>query len=247
MRRPFALLAVALAPALASAEGSSVDPVLDLESGVVWARRNDVAAPGGSGTRFSLAGDDFQTDATAFVRARAGVVWGRHSLFATFAPLRLEGNGRSGRPILFRDRVFTADQAASVKYRFDTYRLTYRYALVQARSVDVAVGATALLRDAEIRVSQPGLSTSERNTGFVPLLSFRVAWRFAGPFALALDGDALAAPQGRAEDVSLALEFGAGDLTFRAGYRVLEGGADTSRVYSFAWLNYVLAGVSYRM
>jgi hypothetical protein len=118
---------------------------------------------------------------------------------------------------------------------------------VASPSFDLAVGATGVLRDAEIRISQVGQSSSERNTGFVPLVSFRAAWRFGGgPFALSVDGDALAASQGRLEDVALALEFAAGNLTFRAGYRVLEGGVDNDQVYNFAWLNHALAGVTYR-
>ena len=243
-----AVLLLGLSPCLARADGSTLRPVLDLESGVVWASRNDVQVPGSSGTRFSVArGGDFQTDTAPFVRVRAGVSMGRHTLFATFAPLRLSGEGRSGGTILFRGLTFTAGGETTARYRFDTYRLTYRYTLVSLPSLDLAVGATALVRDAEIRLSQPGQSTSERNTGFVPLLSFRLAWRLGGPFALSLDGDALAARQGRVEDVALALEFATGDLTFRAGYRLVEGGVDSKEVYNFAWLNHATIGVAYSL
>ncbi len=247
MRRSLLLAALALAPGLARADGE-LRPFVDLETGAVWVSRNDVQVPGRTGTRFSLgSGGDFSRGTAPYVRAAIGAVLGRHTLRATFAPLRLRGNGTSNASILFRDVAFTAGGDASVLYRFDTYRLTYRYALVASESFDVAVGATALIRDAEIRLSQGGLSTSERNTGFVPLVSLRAAWRMGGgPFALSVDGDALAAPQGRAEDVALALEFATGDLTFRAGYRVLEGGADNHTVYNFAWLNHAMAGVNYR-
>lgn len=81
----------------------------------------------------------------------------------------------------------------------------------------------------------------------MPLLSFRLAWRLGGPFALSLDGDALAARQGRVEDVALALEFATGDLTFRAGYRLVEGGVDSKEVYNFAWLNHAAIGVAYSL
>ena len=242
-----ALLALALLPALARAEGTSLRPALDLETGVVWASRNDIAVPGTTGTRFSaLAGDgDFQVAPAPYVRIRAAVGLGRHTLSLTFAPLRLSGNGQSGANVLFRGVGFTANSDASFYYRFDTYRLTYRYALISNPRFDLALGATALLRDAEIRLSQPGVSTAEASTGLVPLLSFRLAWRFGGAFALSLDGDALAFSAGRAEDVALALEVATGDLTFRAGYRLIEGGANTPAVYNFAWLNHLLVGVSY--
>lgn len=247
MRRPLLLTALLLAPWLARAEGpASPRLTLDLETGAVWASRNTVQVPGRTGTRFTLGGGgDFSLDTAPFVRARIGASLGRHALFFTFAPIRLSGNGRSDATIFFRNLTFTASNDASIRWRFDTYRLTYRYTVVSLRSLDLALGVTALLRDAEIRLSQPGQTASERNTGFVPLLSFRVAWRLGGPFALSLDGDALAARQGRAEDVALALELATGDLTFRAGYRVIEGGADVSAVENFAWLNHLGVGVSY--
>lgn len=247
MRRSLLLL-LALAPALARAE-NALHPVLDLETGAVWASRNDVQVPGSTGTRFTMAnGGDFQLGTAPFVRVKAGATTGRHSLFATFAPLRLRGDGSSSASILFRNLQFTAGGDARALYRLDTYRLTYRYALVASPSLDLAVGATALLRDAEIRLSQPGQSTSERSTALMPLFSFRLAWRMGGgPFALSVDGDAIAAQKERTEDVAVALEFTTGDLTFRGGYRLVEGGTDSGKVYDFAWLNHVVAGVSYRL
>jgi hypothetical protein len=240
-----ACLTLALLPSLALAGEAALVPSLDLETGVAFASRNDVRVPGDSGTTFSLTDGPFQSDRTPFVRVRAGASYGRHGLLLTFAPLRLSGRGQEGGSVTFRGLSFTTGDA-SFRYRFDTYRLTYRYALVSGPRLDLQVGATALLRDAEIRLTQPGQSTAEKNVGLVPLLSFRLAWRpGGGPFGLVLDGDALAAPQGRAEDVSLALEYSTGELAFRAGYRILEGGADNDRVYSFALVNHLLVGARY--
>ena len=248
MRRPLLIvLAAALAPCLARAE-TAIEPVVDLETGAVWMTRNDVRVPGGSGTRFTVAnGGDFEPQTAPYVRVKAGATLGRHAVFATFAPLRLHGDGSSQASIRFRNLDFTATGDASAAYQLDTYRLTYRYSLVANPSIDLAVGATALLRDTEIRLSQLGQSSSERETSFLPLLSFRAAWRFGGgPFALSIDGDVLPARQDRIDDVAVALEFDSGNLTFRAGYRFLEGGKDSSSLYDFAWLNHALAGVSYR-
>jgi hypothetical protein len=62
---------------------------------------------------------------------------------------------------------------------------------------------------------------------------------------LLLDGDALAAPQGRAEDVALAIWADLSkSLRLRAGYRLLEGGADNDKVYTFALVNYAFAGLT---
>ena len=52
------------------------------------------------------------------------------------------------------------------------------------------------------------------------------------------DADALAAPQGRAEDISLAATWAASDrVVLRVGYRTVEGGADNDEVYNFTWLH----------
>jgi hypothetical protein len=234
-------------PAAASAADGGVRSFLDLEAGAAWSRYNDVQVPGDAGTRFSLSEGAFQSETAPIVRIQAGARWGRHTLFGTFAPVRLRANGQSGEAILFRGQAFTADENASARYRFDTYRLTYRYALVAAPRFELALGGTVLVRDAEIRLEEPGHSTAEKNVGVVPLLSFRLAGRLSGPVWLVLDGDALASKQGRAEDLIVGLELRSGELAFRAGYRLLEGGADNATVYNFAWINQVVAGVRYEL
>lgn len=243
------LLGLVFLVALPSAAfAADLRPFLDLEAGVGWSQYNDVQVPGDTGTRFSLSDGAFQADPTPIVRVQAGARWGRHAIFGTFAPVRLRGNGRSGETVLFRGQTFVADEDASARYQFDTYRLTYRYGLVAAPRFELALGGTVLVRDAEIRLAQQGRATAETNVGLVPLVSFRIAGNLGGPLWLALDGDALAAPQGRAEDVALALELRTGEgLAFRAGYRVLEGGADNDDVYNFAFIHQVTAGVRYEL
>jgi len=132
-------------------------------------------------------------------------------------------------------------------YRFDSYRLTYRYSFVRNETIELAGGLTGKIRDAEI--SLYGAETARKtNTGFVPLLNFHLEWRpTGGSFGLLLDGDALAAPQGRAEDILLAATWAANDqMVLRIGYRMVEGGADNDEVYNFAWLHYAVAGVDLR-
>jgi hypothetical protein len=65
-------------------------------------------------------------------------------------------------------------------------------------------------------------------------------------FGLLLEGDALGAPQGRAEDVLLAGTYSLSDhILLRIGYRILEGGADNDEVYNFALIHYASAGITY--
>ena len=59
-----------------------------------------------------------------------------------------------------------------------------------------------------------------------------------------LDGDALAAPQGRAEDVLSAVAYQISDkFKIKAGYRILEGGADNDEVYTFSLFHYATLGI----
>lgn len=52
------------------------------------------------------------------------------------------------------------------------------------------------------------------------------------------------ARQGRAEDFLLAIEWKAkNNLSFKFGYRILEGGADVPEVYNFSLFNYISAGL----
>ena len=130
--------------------------------------------------------------------------------------------------------------------RFDSYRFTYRYLVYSSSRLSFGIGATAKIRDAAIRVEGAARSAEKKNTGLVPLLNFSLTYRFGPSLGILLEGDALAAPQGRAEDVLAAIFYEAGGrFTVRLGYRILEGGADNDEVYSFALLHYAALGVSF--
>lgn len=238
-----AILLLAAAPVAAAA----VEPFADVETGVAWAGMNDVRIPGDGGTDFSLT-DDLQASATPYYRVRLGaVLGGRHTIFGFYAPLRIQSKGALPRDVVFEGVTFAAGAPVLAVYRFDTARLTYRYGLVRSARWEVDLGATALLRDAAITLQGAQYAT-KANTGVVPLLSFRAAWRLSPALALVLDGDALAASQGRAEDVSLALEARLREgVHARAGYRILEGGSDVESVYNFALVHFVGAGLTVRL
>jgi len=242
MRR-LALLLLALAPVAAPA----VEPFVDFETGVAWAGMNDVRIPGDGGTEFSLT-DDLEASAVPYYRVRLGaVLGGRHTVFAFYTPVRIVSRGTFSEDVVFEGVTFPAGSTVTATYRFDSPRLTYRYGLVRSPRWEVDIGVTAKVRDAEIAL-QGAQRAAKANTGFVPLLSFRAAWRLSKAVSLVLDGDALAASQGRAEDVSLALEARLRDGVYaRAGYRILEGGADNDEVYNFALVHFVGAGLTVRL
>jgi hypothetical protein len=220
---------------------------LDLETGVAFPRSNDVRVPNATGTLFSLT-DDLTAKSAPFFRARLDLALAeRHHIVIFGAPLTLKSSGSSDKDIHFAGEDYAAGTQIEAKYKFNSWRLSYRYDLVRSQKWTVGLGLTAKIRDAAITVSGGGSSSETTDFGFVPLLNFLVRWDFAEMWGLLLEGDAAAAPggQGRAEDILLAVLFRPTQrLTLRAGYRVLEGGADVDQVYNFAWIDYFSVGAA---
>lgn len=217
----------------------------ELEAGYVFVGRNDTRIPGDGGTKLSLV-DDLSSDAEPVFRLRLGYRFAeRHLVTALYAPLELVAHGRVNRDVAFNGGTYPAGTPLLAVYRFDSYRLTYRYSFVRNDELELAAGLTAKIRDAETSLYGAD-ARSKTNTGFVPLVNLHAAWQpDGGDFGLLLDADALVAPQGRAEDVLLAVTWQfREELELRAGYRMLEGGADNDEVYSFAWLHYAVVGLA---
>lgn len=230
---------------LATAAPAPAAVEAEFEGGYLFALRNDVRIPGEGGTGFSLV-NDLSTDLTPVFRARLGMRFaGRHVITALWAPLRLTASGTIAEEVSFAGGTYPGGSPLLAVYRFDSYRVTYRYSFVQTVEWEIAAGATGKIRDAEISLYGAD-ARSKTNTGFVPLLNIHVAWRPGGSrFGLLLNADALVAPQGRAEDVLLAATWDISDqLQLRVGYRTLEGGADNAEVYNFSWFHYAVAGVA---
>jgi len=237
MRIYYGLMVVLLLLGLSFSSGASW--LFDIETGLVACDYNDVAVPRDTGTRFSLS-DELDFDYGSFIRFRAGyLIAGRHYLGALVAPLRLKASGTFDREVSFNGTEFPADTVVDAKYRFDSYRLTYRYKLVDKTKFELGVGGTFKIRDAEISLTSGTLSSSKKNTGPVPLVNFAFLWNATDKVSFMLSGDALAAPQGRAEDIFMGIKYGiAPNLSLRGGYRLLEGGADVEEVYNFTLIHY---------
>lgn len=222
---------------------------VDLEGGVVTTGYNDVQIPADTGTRFSLK-NDVEQKTSFFWRLQGGYeINGRHALFFLVAPLRIEGSGKLQKSIDFAGTHYNAGTAVKSYYRFDSYRLSYVYSFYKSESLLLGAGLTAKVRDAEISLEdQAGNKATRSNTGFVPLIHLTAEWYFAKGFSFLVDGDGLAAPQGRAEDFLLALTYGINEnLKLRIGYRFLEGGSDGGgSVYTFSLFHYLLLGLRYQ-
>jgi hypothetical protein len=217
----------------------------ELETGAVGTGYNNVRIPGDQGTRFSLK-DDLTSKTEVFLRLRASyTIKDRHTLSLLYAPLSTESKGNLSNDILFEGINFPANTELTGTYKFNSYRLTYRYEIVLKPKFEFGLGFTAKIRDAKIAVSSAALESEKVNVGFVPIINFRLLWKVDDKLGILLEGDALAAPQGRAEDVMIAATYRLNErIGFKAGYRLLEGGADNNEVYNFALFNYASVGLS---
>ncbi len=237
-----------LAPGSTAAAQDPPRFVIEIEGGPVWQSRNDLQIPNdASGTRFSLvdlAGTGPQP------AGRLYLTWNiseRHGLRALLAPLSFTEAGTPDEAIDFAGESYQAGTSLEGTYKFNSWRLGYRYLLNDAERLKLFIGFTAKIRDAKVELQQGGTSSRKTDVGFVPLLHLAADWRYTDSWRVLFDFDGLAGGPGRAFDVALKLGY---DITDRwgiaAGYRTIEGGADVEPVYSFAWLHYAVASMTWR-
>jgi hypothetical protein len=219
----------------------------ELEAGATWQSRNDVRIPGDTGTEISLidlVGEGPEAAARVYLGLRLAE---KHDLRLLVAPFEVTGTGTLAESVDFDDEVFAPGVPTEARYRFDSYRLSYRYRFFAGERWTWRVGFTAKVRDAEISLSQFDRSATNTDTGFVPLLHLSGDWRIGDRWQLELDLDAAAASQGRAEDLALKVRYDINERwSVAAGYRTVEGGADNDEVYAFAWLHSAVVSLGAR-
>lgn len=218
-----------------------------IEGGSVWFSRNDVQIPGDEGTRFDML-DLTDKGPDPYIRFDATHDFNdRHALRLTLAPLEVDGTGSLNKDITFKGDVFTADTPVKGKYKFNTYRLTYRWSFYNLKRWRWGLGAAALVRDADITLEQGNKKQSKDDLGLVPLFHLYGKYRLNDQASVILDVEGAWSPMGRAVDAALTAQYDFDSGWYLAsGYRTLEGGADNDEVYTFAWLHYAHATVGYR-
>jgi len=218
-----------------------------LESGAAWQTRNDFRIPGDGGTLVDLAA--YETG--PFAAFRATLTWdvtARQSLRLLAAPLRVETAFAPESPVVFQDLVFPAGRPLDATYVFNSYRLTWYWRFPPGAKWSFRLGATLKVRDAQIALAGDAGRSAKDDLGLVPLVYLGARYQATERLAIELEADALAAPQGRAEDVSLKAVFRVSDrVDVDLGYRLLEGGADNDEVYTLAFFHYAVAGVRIRL
>jgi len=220
---------------------------LEVEGGAVWFTKNEVRIPGDTGTKFDMV-DLTDKGPDSYLRMYATYEFSeRHSLRLNLAPLEVEGTGTLSEEVLFDGETFAAGVPTKGIYKFNTYRLTYRWMFHRCKHWNWGLGGALLVRDAKIQLQQGELKQSDEDLGLVPLLHLYGAYLFNDRVSAILDVEGAGAPQGRAIDAALKLRYDwPSGWSASAGYRTLEGGADNDSVYTFAWLHYALLSVGYR-
>jgi hypothetical protein len=218
-----------------------------LEGGVAWQTRNDFRIPGDGGTLVSLA----EYESGPFAAFRGSLNWDvtpRQSLRLLAAPLRVETTLVPQSPVVFQDLVFPAGRPVDATYIFNSYRLTWYWRFFRGEKWSFRLGATLKVRDAQIALAADAGRSVKDDLGAVPLLYAFARYQATPRLALELEADALAAPQGRAEDLSVKGVLRLSDrVDLDFGYRLLEGGADNEEVFTFAFFHYAVAGIRIRL
>lgn len=232
-----ALVCVLTVPALAEWK-------LDVETGVARNVQNSFRVPGTTGTTVNLA-REFHVSPTTFQRWRLTYEQSPYKSWSLlYAPLTFRASGTSSQDIQFNGATLPAGTPLTGSYTFNSYRLTYKRTHHPEKDFSYSIGYTLKVRDAAIELSGGGISSRNTNVGLVPLINFGARWRLGNDLSFLIEGDAAAAPQGRAEDVLLALDYRiSDDANVRVGYRVVEGGVDNRRIYNFTTIDYLSVGI----
>ena len=218
---------------------------LDLEFGKVKLLKNKIQIPATTGTIF----DTTEVSPTEDYFYRVNLYWplqGKHSLKVLYAPLEINQSGKFSNDITYEGEVFSKSNTTNVLYKFNSYRLTYRYQWMDGSILKTYVGFTGKIRDAETKLSQTGLSKSYSNVGFVPLIYLRADWSPLNWLTFILEMDALGASQGRAIEGAFKTRLTmSNSLGASLGHRVLEGGADNDKLYTWSLISFTFVSLDW--
>jgi hypothetical protein len=213
---------------------------LKIESGALWQNRNDVKIYPDSGSYIEFdewnKGPFFHIRTELFFHLNT-----KHHLRLLVAPLNFEVKKSVSETYNYKNRAFNTLSPISIDYKFNSYRFSYIYTLFDESNHELNIGATIKIRDAHIDFKQDGLTTKYSNVGVVPLLYLSYMFKINNTFSFYSDLDFAAAPQGRAFDSIIKINwFMNTNNSLGFGYRTLEGGADNDKVFTFSWLNYLV-------
>lgn len=221
--------------------------LLDLETGPLFWGYNNIRVPNKNSMLTTV--KSLNTSPQIFFRLRfIYTIKKRHHLEILWAPLSVQFKGKLKDDFSFQDKIFSAHEPLSLDYQFNSYRFGYAYDFLSRKKIAMGIGLTFKIRDASIKVSSSQGSRTEANVGFVPLIRLRLLWKFSPMVHFIFEGDALGAPQGRAEDFLFAFLFRLSPhVQSKLGYRILEGGVNVKSIFNEAMLHCLVFGINFRL
>ena len=124
MRNVFIITLLILASSYVSAAEKQF--IVMTELGSVWQNRNDTQISPSTGTRMAI--DEF--DSGPFFHYRLEGYYkmnNKHALRAVYAPLDFNVSGKTEAPVVFNGESFDGTRNLDVRFKFNSYRLTYIY------------------------------------------------------------------------------------------------------------------------
>ena len=169
----FVILILMALPVPEEVWASGSDPsgwTVEMETGGLWFSRNRVRIPSDTGTTVDLR-DLTGSGGGPYVRLYLGYDFNeRHGVRLNLAPVSETGTGTLDRQVEFEGEEFEADTPIRASYKFNTYRLTYRWMFHRGSDWDLGLGAALLVRDAHIELRQGDVRARNEDLGLVPLL-----------------------------------------------------------------------------
>lgn len=230
--------------ALVSSTAMALDKSINAELGLLRVPYNRVAIPGDDGTAFDLS--ESTEDSYFYYRLQyRQLVKNNQGFRLLFAPLTLKGSETYSKDISFNGEVFSAGNKSETTFKFNSYRASYFWRFTPGEWL-LDLGATLKIRDAQIKLKQRSLSKERNDLGVVPLLYFWAERAFCEKWVFNFDFDGFAAPQGRAFDIAASLGYDwSKSLRSSLGVRMLEGGADNDKVYTFSRIHFGFLSLQY--
>ncbi|TCO11067.1 hypothetical protein [Natronoflexus pectinivorans] len=217
---------------------------LDVSGGLAGQTYNKAQIPNEEGTPFDLY-KDFQIQTPVmYYNLKLGYSFrDKNHIFLLYAPLSVDYEGAAPFDIRFQNTTFLEEQIINARYKFNSYRATYRRDFYSSDKWIVGIGLTAEVRDAKIRLSESNTIEKKANFGFMPLWHLYAGYNLNN-WILYFEGDGLANSSRRTFDLYLGGKRQINErLMLKVAYRLVEGGKDVKAVYNFAMLHFANLGV----
>ena len=144
------------------------------------------------GTEFDYVREGGQNTLQPFARVSAEAeIFKHHSFVLLYQPLDLRSTAVLTRDVTIDGGVFAAGSSLDLRYGFDFYRFSYLYDFFADPDLEVAIGISLQIRNANIgfTATDGSLRRTNENIGPVPVLKARARYTFKNGVFLGLEVD----------------------------------------------------------